>query len=339
MAKKHSIHTIAKEVGLSATTVSLIINGVGKENRISDAAIARVKEYLEKIDYKPNVLAQALRTGKTNVIGMLVEDISDPFFSAIARGVEVGLEASGYRIFFMSTKNNLENAVAKLATLKGYKVDGYIIAPTPGLEKELLKLLKSGKPVVLFDRYFPNIKTCNVIVDNESGAKQGTEELISNGYERIGFVTLQSDQIQMADRKRGYEQAIYNSIQKNEIVLELPYNQTEKDNSQSIKQFLETNKTIDALLFGTNYLAIAGLQTIKDFALVPGKDFGIVGFDDNTNFKLFTPSVTAIAQPVDYIAENIVKEILTALSMYEQWSQDTKVLPVNLIRRESSLRN
>jgi LacI family transcriptional regulator len=143
MSKKQSIHTIAKEVGLSATTVSLIINGVGKENRISDAAIKRVEDYLEKIDYSPNVLAKALRTGKTNVIGMLVEDISDPFFSSIARGVEVGLEQAGYRIFFMSTKNKLENAKFRLDVLKSYNVDGFIMAPTPGLEKEIQKIDQS----------------------------------------------------------------------------------------------------------------------------------------------------------------------------------------------------
>lgn len=339
MANKHSIHTIAKEVGLSATTVSLIINGVGKVNRISDASIKRVQDYLEEIDYKPNVLAQALRTGKTNVIGMLVEDISDPFFSAIARGVEVGMEESGYRIFFMSTKNKLDNATAKLDTLKGYKVDGYIIAPTPGLQKEVQKLLKSGKPVVLFDRYFPGIKTCNIIVDNEQGAVLGTEELIANGYKNIGFVTLVSDQIQMADRKKGYQSAIAGSLQKKCLVLEIPYNQSAAENCKMIKAFLKSHIKLDGLLFATNYLAIAGLQAIKDLALKPGRTFGVVGFDDNTNFALFTPSVSAIAQPVDLIAKSIVTEMLAALSKDTPWAPNTKVLKTSLIRRDSSAKN
>jgi len=338
VAKKHSIHTIAKEIGLSATTVSLIINGVGKENRISDAAIKRVEYYLDKIDYKPNMLAQALRTGKSNVIGMLVEDISDPFFSAIARGVEIGLEKSDYRIFFMSTKNKLENAISRLATLKGYKVDGFIIAPTPGLEKELGKLLKTGKPVILFDRYFPDVKTCNIIVDNEDGAEIGTLELINNGYKCIGFVTLVSDQIQMTDRKKGYRKVIRKTSQKKGLILELPYNQSTAENCLSVKNFLLDNKQLDGLLFATNYLAIAGLQAIKDLSLKAGQDIGVVGFDDNSNFALFTPSVTAIAQPVDQIADNIVCEILAALSKNSNWSVKTNILKTTLIRRDSSFK-
>lgn len=335
MSKKQSIHTIAKEVGLSATTVSLIINGVGKENRISDAAIKRVEDYLEKIDYSPNVLAKALRTGKTNVIGMLVEDISDPFFSSIARGVEVGLEQAGYRIFFMSTKNKLENAKFRLDVLKSYNVDGFIMAPTPGLEKEIQKLTKAGKPVVLFDRYSPELQTCNIVVDNRRGAMTGAMELMNSGYQNIGLVTLVSKQVQMEDRKLGYLDAL-GTIHTDKRILEVPYNQTTEQNTLAIREFLLNNKTLDGMLFGTNYLAIAGLQAFKDLKLTVGKDIGVVGFDDNTNFALFTPSITAIAQPVEHIARCIVKEMVNALAKDPNWLPTTTILNTTLVKRESS---
>ena len=93
---------------------------------------------------------------------------------------------------------------------------------------------------------------------------------------------------------------------------------------------------MDGLLFATNYLAIAGLEAIKDSGLIAGKDIGVVGFDDNNNFSLFTPSITAIAQPVDHIARCIVKEMLSALNKDPNWIPTTTVLNTNLIRRDSS---
>lgn len=338
MKKKHSIHTIAKELGVSATTVSFVVNGVGKENRISKELIAKIEKHLARIDYQPNVLAQALRTGRTNVIGMLVEDISDPFFSAIARGVEIGMEDSGYKIFFMSTKNKLENAILRLETLKGHKVDGYIIAPTPGLEKEVQKLIAMKKPVVLFDRYLPSLDTCNIVVDNRHGAYTGTMELVNNRYKKIAFVTLASDQVQMMDRKLGYQDAIAQTKQKTALVLEVPYNLDISETYLSVREFLLKNKKVDAILFGTNYLATAGIQALKELGLSVGKDVGVVGFDDNTHFAFFSPSITAVAQPEAAISKAIVENIVAALSDDKTCPPGTTVLQTHIVRRESSVK-
>ena len=336
MKGKNSIHTIAKELGVSATTVSLVLNGVGKENRLSNELIEKIQKHLRKIDYQPNVLAQALRTGRTNVIGMLVEDISDPFFSAIARGVEIGLEDSGYNIFFMITKNKLENSILRLDTLKGYNVDGYIIAPPPGSEKEIEKLISLSKPVVLYDRYFPSLDTCNVAVDNREGAYGGVMELINNNYKQVAFVTLLSNQMQMADRKSGYIAVISQIIQSTGLVLEVPYNLDMASASRMIKDFLVKNKNIDAVFFGTNYLAVSGIRALRELGLKIGQDIGVVGFDDDTNFAFFSPAVTVVAQPEIEISRTIVKNILSALSTNNICLSGTTLLPTKLIKRESS---
>jgi len=337
--KKRSIHTIAKELGISSTTISFVINGKAESRRISNSVIKRVKDHLDKVGYRPNMIAQSLRTGKTNIIGMLVEDISDPFFSAIARGIEMGIENSGYRIFYLTTKNKLSNAVSILNVLKGSGVDAFIVAPTPGLETEIELLAASDKPVVLFDRYFPELSTCNVVVDNIGGAYEGVLELNRNGYQKIAFVTLVSDLVQMLQRKEGYLKASCDAKKEYRTILEIPYNLDESEISALIKEFLLTHNEVDAILFATNYLAIAGLDALKGLGLIPGKDIGIIGFDDNSHFSLFSPSITAIAQPVSDIAKVIVEQLMDALNSDSLCKPQTIQLPVEIIKRESSSKN
>lgn len=340
MKKRTSIHTIAKELDLSATTISFIINGKAKEKRISEEVTNRVQAYLQEIDYKPNLVAKSLRTGKTNIIGMLMEDISDPFFSSIARGVEEGFSEKGYKLFFTSTKNKKENAISILQILKEHQVDAYIIAPTPGLEEAVSELMVAGKPVVLFDRYFPSIKTNNILIDNKAGAYEGTQTLFRNQYKNIAFVTLASDQIQMMDRYFGYLQSIRENKQAEEIKLEIPYNLNVDGTAKLVKSFLKKNKHVGAILFATNYLAIGGLHAIKELGIHIPNEMGVVGFDDNTNFSLFSPSISAVAQPVKGIADKIVETLYSLLDENGAPGHPLSiVLPVSLIQRESSIPN
>jgi len=336
MKKGNSIHAIAKDLGVSATTISFIVNGKGKENRISNEVIKRVEQYLQQINYRPNIIAQSLRTGKTYLIGMLVEDISDVFFSSIARGVEMGFENSAYRILFMSTKNNDANTSFILDLLKEHNVDAFIIAPSLGTEAEIQEVVQSGKPVVLYDRYFKGLNTCNVMVDNRGGAYMGTMELFNNGFKNVAFVTLKSEQVQMTERLLGYKDALLHGQQSRAMVLELSYDLKVEQSSLQIKNFLKKNENIEAIFFATNYLTVAGLYALKDLNLGISKDRGVVSFDDHAHFGLFNPSITAVAQPVTEIAKAIVQNIKEALDAQRICDPRTVVLPPQLIRRRSS---
>lgn len=338
MKKKLSIHDIARELRVSATTVSFVLNGKAEEKKISSAMVERVMAYVEKIGYRPNLIAQSLRTGKSKIIGMLVEDISDPFFSSIARIVEENLYKLDYKIFHSSTNNKTERAKDLIQIFRERQVDGYIIAPAPGLEEEIQELLNESKPVILFDRYFPELNTTNVVIDNMGGAYNATQHLIQNGFRDIAFITLNSDQVQMADRMKGYKK----SMTKNKLtqyVLRIDYNLEPEKVSEMMKTFLKKNKTIDAVFFATNYLAVGGMKVIKDMGLKVPENIGVVGFDDNSNFALFSPSITAVAQPVEEISKQTVQQLIHALPGEENVvKRNTIVLPTDLIIRESSVR-
>ncbi len=337
MKKKTSIHDIAKQLNVSSTTVSFVLNGKAEENRISKDLETKILKYIKKVGYQPNMVAKSLRTGKSMIICMLVEDISDPFFSSISRIVEAKAFEQGYKIFFASTENDTEKTKALIKIFRERQVDGFIIAPPPGIEEELRDLLKEKKPVILFDRYLPDVNTTNVIVDNYGGAYAAIQHLQQNGYKNIAFVTLESKQTQMQDRLKGYQQAIKESGQKKNV-LKVPFGNPKELIVEQIRQFLQEQPQIDAVLFATNYLAIAGLEAMSALKLIIPNNMAVVGFDDNTHFSLFSPPITAVAQPVQELSEEVVKQIMVYLKNGTKSNkEETIVLPTALIIRESSL--
>jgi LacI family transcriptional regulator len=267
---------------------------------------------------------------------MLVEDISDPFFSSISRIIEDNLYELGYKIFHSSTDNNTARAKDALRMFRERQVDGYIIAPSPGIESDIQHILNNeGKPVVLFDRFFPDLETINVVIDNEGGAYTATKHMVENGFSNVAFVTLHSEQNQMSGRLQGYIKAMHeNNLQ--QFVLKLPYNTDSKELTKLIRSFIETNNSINAVLFATNYLAVSGLKAISELNLKIPEDIGVTGFDDNTHFALFSPSITAVAQPLEDIAMQIVQQLVDALNGQER-KRKTTILPTELIIRESSI--
>lgn len=337
MRKKTSIHDIAKALNISSTTVSFVINGKAAEKRISSEMEKKILHYVQKVGYQPNMTAKSLRTGKSKIIGLMVENISDPFFSSIARIIEEKTYKLGYKIFHSSTENDTEKSKDLIKVFRERQVDGYIIAPAPGIEDDIQKLIDDSIPVIQFDRYFANLKTDVIVIDNQDGAYSAMQHLFENEYRMIGFVTLDSFQVQMLDRLSGYQKAIKERGLK-KYVLNIPYGTPSEDATQRIKEFIQQVQGIDAILFATNYLAISGLKAVKELQLHMPDQMGVVGFDDNTHFALFSPSITAVAQPVKEISDEIVRVMINCLSEkdYKKRKRVKIELKTELMIRDSS---
>lgn len=307
--KRYSLKDIAKEFGVSSTTISFILNGKAKEKRISEELTNKVLEFTTKINYRPNQLAQSLRTGKSKIIVVMLEDI----YSRIARIIEDQAYKKGYRVLFCSNDNEDKRSIELINLFRNRQVDGYIIVPSPGIEKEVKSLVDEGVPVILFDRYFPNLNACHVTSANMQATYTGVNNLIQNGYKNILFVSTDVKQTQMLDRKQGYESAIAeNGLTPN--ILEIPYR--EKDMSkrkQMFRQKVENSASFDAIFFATNYLAVNGLEFLQDEFPDYIDTKGFFSFDDVPLFKLFKPSISAIYQPLEKIGEQIMSLMLEKL--------------------------
>jgi len=332
--KALSIKDIALKANVSITTVSFIINGKAKEKSISDAVIKKVQQIIIDSGYKPNQIARSLRTGNSNIIGLIIEDISNSFFSRIARLIEDKAYKKGYKIIYSSTENSVEKAQDLINMFKTRKVDAYIISPIKGIEEDIQLLLNENKPVILFDRNLPALNTNYVGANHFVASYQAIESFIKQGKKNIALVTTDIDVQQIIERFEGYKKAIidYALPYQEDLVLKIPFNQAEASTIKQIKQLFK-NKEVDAVLFATNYLAISGLKVLKQMEKKLDENFSVIGYDDHEAFELHTPSISTIQQPLEEIAETIIKLILTQLSSKSKLPDQQIIIPAKLILR------
>jgi LacI family transcriptional regulator len=337
--KKVSIKDIANIVGAAPATVSFVLNGKAKQMRISEKLASTIKSTAEKLGYHPNQIAVSLRTGKSKILGLIVENISDNFFATLARTIEDEAEHFGYRVVYCSTENETEKGHELIKMLSQRQVDGYLITPNSGMDEDIKQLLKHNKPVVLMDRYLPGITAAHVLVDNYGGAMKGMKHLIKKGYRNIGFVTVDLKLIQMQERERAYQQVLKaNGIKLNKKwVLRLKYNYDKEEGIRLIRQFLKKNPKMEAIFFTTNYLGITGLESIKQAGLKVPDDLGVICFDDHDIFRLYSPGITSIQQPIEDIAKTSVHILMQQLGKLNSKSKKNQLaLAAHLIEREST---
>jgi LacI family transcriptional regulator len=334
--KTYTLVDLAKKLNVSATSISFILNGKAEEKRISADLKEKVLRFVEEVNYKPNLLARSFRTGKTNIIGLMVEDISNSFFSKLARLIEEKANQYGYKILYGSTGNVPDKAKELTQMFIDRRLDGYIIAPTEGIRDEIDQLVNSRVPLVLFDRHYESSQHDYVVLDNYQCAFNAVKHLVDNGFKEIGFVTINSVQQQMQQRLAGYQAAIEAYGLKPYIKL-MAYNLEDAKKCKLIVDFLKKSKQLDAVFFSTNYLSINGLRAIKELGLAIPKDLGVLSFDDHVAFELHNPTITAIAQPIDQMADQLIKILLAKLSVNEEPLHQI-TLPGTLISRNSSLK-
>jgi LacI family transcriptional regulator len=336
MKKVLSIGDIARELNISITSVSFILNGKAEEKRISPELTKRVLKLVNDVGYVPNQLAKSLRTGKTNIIGLIVEDISNPFFANVARLIEENANKRGYKIFYCSSENNTIKTQELIKVFRERQVDGYIITPAAGIEKDIVSLLNNKAKVVLFDRYLPSINTSYVIVDNMGGSYKAMTHLVQQGFKNIGIVTLKSDQTQMQKRLEGYTLALEEHGLK-PCIKKIKFHDSTEHIIDEIMEFISKNIKLDAIFFATNYLGVAGLEAIKRLNISIPSDLAVLSFDDHDLFRLYSPSISVLAQPIEEMSENLINILLEHLDE-EKESVKQIMLSPKLILRESTKR-
>ncbi|NQD69101.1 LacI family DNA-binding transcriptional regulator [Sphingobacterium shayense] len=331
MKKRVLISDIAKALGISVTTVSFILNDKAKEKRISDALTKRVLDYVKKVGYKPNQLAKSLRTGQTKILGLLVEDIANPFFSNVAKYIERQAYEAGYHIIYCSMDNDELKAKELIQLFMDRQVDGFIITPSEGLESTIQNIKQNNTPLVLFDRFMPNVETNYVVSDNKRGAYDATKHLLEAKNKRVGLISLYSNQTQMRDRLDGYMEAM-DEFRTQSFVKKLDLDSPDEESKAQILEFVVDNN-LDAVLFATNYLAVDGLKALKENKIPLPK---MVAFDEHTLFKLHDPSISVVSQDIERLTKELIS---TLISEIEGKLKEVRQLtiPCSLIVRESSI--
>jgi LacI family transcriptional regulator len=335
MEKRTSLKDIAKRVGVSVALVSYILNGKEKEMRIGAEVVKKVLQAAEEMNYIPNQIARSLRIGSTKTIGLVVADISNPFFGQLARIVEDEAIKMGYTVIFGSSDEDELKSGLVLNTFLNRQVDGYIIVPSEGSAKQINSLLRRKRPVVLVDRYFPEISCSHIVLNNYQATYDAASYLISKGYKRIALVAYKTSLIHMKERVRGYAEAMNaNGLAYNDLLLEIVFDHSRAKFENSLEAFLRKNMDIEAILFANNGLSLSGLYYLQKHCIKIPRDIAFIGFDGGEVFDLYSTPLSFVKQPLEEIGKEAVKVLMEIIKRPDKITQI--ILDSTLVVRESA---
>lgn len=332
MTKKVKLSDIAKELGVSVPLVSFVMSGKWKENRVSEELAKKVKEMANKMGYQANTTARALRTGKTGVIGLVVADISNPFYGKIAREIENEATKHGFQLMFASSDEKFSKFKKVVDTLIGRQVDGLIVVPVKGSNEFLKTKQEQGVKIIQVDRFFKDINLPYVVDDNHFGGKILTNLLIDKGYKKITAVVIEGEFSNYRERVDSFiETTDVNDSVVNSII-EVP----ERDYNAILEQKMldAIGNGTDAFFFTQNKLGISGLKIFKNNNIRIPQDVAVVSYDNPELFELSNPPISCYQQPVKQIASTSVVLLQNVINKNEEIQIENRI-PGELILRES----
>lgn len=337
MMKKVSLKDIASKVGVSTALVSYVLNNQ-KSGRIRKEVALKIKETAKELNYRTNQIARSLKLKKTFTIGLIVADISNPFFSSLARIIEDEADKKNYTVIFGSADENAEKSFKLINALLDRQVDGFIIAPAENGESNFIYLKEHDIPFVLIDRYFPGIETNWVSLDNYKAAYSATQHLIDGGNKRIGLVTYNTSLFNLQERKRGYE----NAMKQNKIAYDKNWcrevlfaDDIKLLVEKAVDELLSLPEPIDSLLFTSNTLATYGLKHIHAKGIKIPDDLSMVTFDEMDASDLFYAPLTYLKQPIEEMGQMATKILLENIDKEQKVVQLS--MDATLIIRKSTL--
>ncbi|QJW90893.1 LacI family DNA-binding transcriptional regulator [Spirosoma taeanense] len=335
--KKVSMKDIAQKAGVSTALVSYVLNGKEKESRVGPDIAAKVRQIASELSYQPNYLAKSLRSGKTQTIGLIIADISNPFFANIARIVEDEAKKHGYTVIIGSSDEDADKSWDLINVLLNRQVDGFIIVSSESSEDQIEYLNSKNVSFVLLDRHFPQIPTDFVVLDNRKASFEAGTHLIESGYRNIGMIAYRSQLFHMRERIQGY----LDSLQANRVTFrpewltEVEFNRIESEIRAGIDAMLASDNTVDALIFATYRLAISGLKYINELGLKVPDDLAIVSFGQAEAFDLYYCPITYLQQPMEDLGKAAVELLVSKLKDPQAEPRQIR-MEARLIARNSS---
>lgn len=324
---KTTLLDIAKAVKVSKTTVSMVLNN--KEINVSKETREKILKTAKDMGYIPNSLARSLSTKKSYTLGMIIPDIQNPFFSEIAKAIEIESEKQGYSVILCNTLNEKKKEEEYLKLLISKLVDGVIIASC-GCRSEWIKILKNNKiPFVMIDRMVSEEKGDNgVFCDNKKGIELGLDYLYSKGKKNIAFVTGKSNleiaNLRLESFKNKAEKL---KISSDSIIEESDFSM--KGGIDATERIIKNNKKVDAIFYSSDVMAIGGMKyLIRNGYKIPD-DISILGYDNINICSYMEPELTTIAQPIYKIGESSCRLLIDLI--------DNKSLKSKIINLEPSL--
>lgn len=328
-----TIKEVAALAEVSIGTVSHVIAGA---RRVSPATKARVEEAIRKLGYRPNHVARSLKSRKTRMIGMVLSDITNPFFAEMVRGAEDAVLKRGYFLSTFNTDDKPERERQIFEMLEMRRADGLLVvtALKRGDHPHVARALEMGTPVVCLDRRPEDLPVDTVTVDNAAGVELAVNHLIERGYRRIAYLGGAHGMYIAPDRLAGYRRAMRRAGLE---VCEYKGDFRRETGYQLGLKILGTQSRPEALMAGNILMAAGVLEAMEELGLETPRDLALATFDSVALLKGFRPHLTCVAQPtyrMGYDAANVLMDRLEGIT--EKSKPVHFVLPCELIEGEST---
>ncbi|MFO1068080.1 MAG: LacI family DNA-binding transcriptional regulator [Geminicoccaceae bacterium] len=329
-----TIYDVAREAGVSAATVSHVINNsrfVSLEKR------ERVQEAIRKLRYRRDAIARSLRQSRTSSIGLMISDITNPYFADVVRGVEDVVYGRGdrYNLILCNTEEDPAREAAYLEVLQEKRIDGLVMAPAGGNHEVLQELLDDGMPLVMVDRHLPGVAADAVIVDNRDAARRLVTHLLTLGRSRIAVLRARLLVSTIDDRIDGWRDALL-------AAGETPDEDAIVVSESAIDEALAAGRSLldrgvwpDAVFCTNNFMTLGMMRALAERRLRCPEDVAVVSFDDFPWSTGFRPLLTAVAQPAYEIGRTAAEMLFDRIDGVRAGPAEERVLPTTMIVRES----
>jgi LacI family transcriptional regulator len=330
----YTIRDIARLAGVSVATVSGVLNN---RPTVKPALVARVKTAMDALDYHPDQVARSLRLRRTCTVGMVVADVTNPFFTDVIRGVEREAQSNGYSVILCDANEDPVLEQHYLSTLFSRRVDGVLLAPSGSRSVQQSRIHKRF-PIVLIDRVPPGFTGDAVVVDNFSGAYDGTRHLIELGHRQIAIITGKLNLSNGLDRLDGFRKASQEEhlalpdkyLQRGDFQLESGY--------QCGLELMRLPMPPTAILSCNNEMTLGLMRALGELRVSCPEAVSVVGFDDFEWSAYFTPRLTTIAQPTNEMGRQAMQLLLRKLQAPAENNEITDEIPGKIVRLKTELR-
>jgi LacI family transcriptional regulator/LacI family repressor for deo operon, udp, cdd, tsx, nupC, and nupG len=327
-----SILEVAKLAGVSPATVSRVLHNYP---HIRDEVRAKVLDAIASLGYEPNRVAQRLRATDSHLIGMIVTDITNPFFNTIMASIENVFFNKGFSLLMSNTASDPDKELAYLSMMENEGVAGLVIATTSENVDEVANLADKGLPIVIIDRRMSKGRVDMVLSDNVAGARSAVEHLIKLGHTRIGHIGGPLRLTSGRERYQGYQQA----MQQAGLPIEDSWvrfgDHRHQSGYEQTLELLNTNPSLTALFVENNMMTLGTLNAIHDCGKRIPDDIAIVGFDDMPWAVSLNPPLTTVAQATAEIGTRVATRLLERIEQPDLPPR-TDIVPTTLIVRASS---
>ncbi|TLS79665.1 substrate-binding domain-containing protein [Photobacterium damselae] len=326
-----TIKDVAKEAGVSVATVSRVIN---KSPKASQASIDSVTQAMKKLGYRPNAAARALVSQSTNTMGVVVGDVSDPFFGSLIKSIDHVAHENGKHILIGNGYHNAEDERQAIELMIDNRCEAMVVHAKGLTDKELIAYANEVPGMVFINRNIPELSHRCISLDNHRGAYLATEFLIRHGHTKIACIASSHEIEDTDQRLQGYLDA----LKDNHIELSKRYIECGEPNSDggehAMTNLLTKSLDITAIVAYNDYMAAGAMAVLDQNGIDVPEKASIVGFDDGLIARFVSPSLTTIRYPIEMMADRAA-QLALALSRGEHPEDETIVFSPTLVRRNS----